>query len=51
MTYMVQPTRQPSPGPDIRVTGDASGAFIWVGVVLLVFAVALLFRPRGANGE
>jgi len=52
MTYtVVQPTQQPSPGPDVPVTGHPSGAFVWVGVVLLVLAVAFLFRPRNSSGE
>lgn len=52
MTYtVVQPTSQPSPGPDIRIKGGASDAVIWVGVVLLALAAAWLLRPRGSNGE
>jgi len=46
MTYTVQPTGQPDPDPNIRIKGDVTGAVIWVGAVLLVLGVALLFRRR-----
>jgi len=46
MTYTVQPSQQPSPGPGVRLKGDASHAVIWVGVVLVALAATLVVRRR-----
>jgi hypothetical protein len=45
MTYVAQsPRPTPSHEPDVQLRGDATGAFVWIGVVLLVLAVALVLR-------
>ena len=51
MTYAVQPSPRPSFEPDIRITGELSVGLLWVAVILLAFAIALIVRSRGSNGE
>lgn len=51
MTSTVQPSPPASWQPNIPVKGDPSSVFVWAGVILLVLAITLIFRPRGSNAE
>lgn len=51
MTSTVQPSPTASWEPDIPIKGDPSAVVAVVGVILLVLAIGLIFRPRGSNAE
>lgn len=53
LTYSTQlvPNPTPSSDPAVKITGNPADALVWLGVVFLVIAIALVFRPRGSNAE
>lgn len=51
MTSTVQPSPTARWQPNIPGKGDPSAGFVWVGVILLVIAITLIFRPRGSNAD